>query len=201
MVRRKCFCKGAKPKSISNLPTYMLVGGGWYFRSSQRVIHTEVCARQCLGKMLKYFVELKVLTKVERLLLDGTAWANKRDHLSLTVSKAAPRNVNSSNFSSRSSILCFPEVTQSAAGAPVPSLWKFADYQLQNAYAVCHRVGSKQAYVLHRGHQAFLCSATLWGVMEGTLASSQTPITLHCYWLLSGIVLLRQGLIFEPWLA
>lgn len=84
------------------------------FRPSRRVIHAEVCARQCLGKMLKCIVELKVLTKVERLLRVGAAWAHKRDYLSLLVSKAAPRNVNSSNYSSLRSMLCFPEVAQSA---------------------------------------------------------------------------------------
>lgn len=149
--------------------------------------------------MLKCVVELQVLTKVVRLLLDGAAWANKRDHLSMPVPKAAPQNVNSSNWSSWSSMLCFPEVTQSAGSQfLVPQSLPFGSLPT-SSYRVHRRcvTGWGRGLCLHRRHQVFLSSATLCGVMEGMLSSSQTPIILHCYWLLPGIVLLRQGLIFE----
>lgn len=111
--------------------------------------------------MLKCLIELKVLTNVQRLLLDIAAWVNKRDHLSLSVPTAAPWNVNSSDCSSLNPMLGF------LARNPVFRFWCpnsfslniFRLYQQQNAYMVSS--GERSGLTLYRSQQAFLCF-TAW---------------------------------------
>lgn len=111
--------------------------------------------------MLKCLIEHKVLTNVQRLLLDIAAWANKRDHLSLSVPKAASWNVNSSNCSSLNPMLCF------LAGNPVFRFWCpssfslniFRLYQLRSTYMVCPRDRSR--CTLYRSQNYFLCFVVL----------------------------------------
>lgn len=136
--------------------------------------------------MLKCLIELKVLTNVQRLLLDIAAWANKRDHLSLSVPTAAPWNVNSSDCSSLNPMLGF------LARNPVFRFWCpssfslniFRLYQLQNACMVCSK--ERSGLMLYRSQQAFLCfAAWLHGwCIEGMVTSSPGPITFHCYYVL-----------------
>lgn len=55
--------------------------------------------------------------------------------------------------------------------------------------------GQGAGLLLYRSQQAFLCFVTVCGVLEGMMTNSQIPISLYCYCLMPGVVLLRQGLI------
>lgn len=80
-------------------------------------------------------------------------------------------------------MLCFPEVTLSAGSQfLVPQSLSFGSLQTTSCRVHMWCVtGWGVGLRLHRSQQAFLCSATPCSVMEGTLASSQTSIILHCY--------------------